>query len=43
VRWWRDGQGEGGWWGVDCGGAEGGHVGFGIDGGVVGVLVNCPP
>jgi hypothetical protein len=45
VRWWREGRGEGRWWGVDCGGAEGGHVGFGIDGrglvGMVIVLVNC--
>ena len=40
VRWRGDGSWEGGWWGVDFGG---GHVYFviGLDGGMVGGLVDC--
>lgn len=42
MRWWGERGGEGRWWGVGCGGAEGGHVGFGVDGrGMVAVLVDC--
>jgi hypothetical protein len=43
VRWWGERGGENGWWGVDSWGAEGGHVGFGVDGGgELVVLVDRP-